>query len=55
VISRPCGTGAGGKRYIQVCGGGNVREGDSLEGLDVDRRMILKWNFKTFDGGHGLD
>jgi hypothetical protein len=26
-----------------------------LEGVGVDRRIILKWNFKTWDGSHGMD
>jgi hypothetical protein len=27
----------------------------SLEDPGVDRRIILKWIFKKWDGGHGLD
>jgi hypothetical protein len=34
---------------------GDLREGDHLEGPDVDRRIILKWIFKKWVGGHGLD
>jgi hypothetical protein len=26
-----------------------------LEGPGVDGRIILKWIFKKWDGGHGLD
>jgi hypothetical protein len=26
-----------------------------LKDLDVDGRIILKWIFKTWNGGHGLD
>jgi hypothetical protein len=33
---------------------GDLREGDHLEDLDVDGR-IIKWMFKKCDGGHGLD
>jgi hypothetical protein len=51
VIAWPCGTGRGDKRCIHGLGGGNVREGDNMEGLGVDRRMILKWNSKNLDGG----
>jgi len=28
---------------------------DHLEGSDVDRRIILKWIFRKWDGVHGLD
>jgi hypothetical protein len=33
----------------------NLREGDHLEDSDVDGRIILKWIFETWDGGHGMD
>jgi hypothetical protein len=34
---------------------GGLREGDKLGDPDVDGRIILKWIFKKWDGGHGLD
>jgi hypothetical protein len=34
---------------------GDVREGDHLKDQSVDGRIILKWTFKKWDGGHGLD
>jgi hypothetical protein len=34
---------------------GDLREGDHLGVPAVDRRIILKWIFKTWDGVHGPD
>jgi hypothetical protein len=34
---------------------GDLRAGDHLEDPDVDKRIILKWIFKKWEGGHGLD
>jgi len=41
----------GEERCLQGLGGGNLRERDYLEYLDVDRRIILKWIFKKWDVG----
>jgi len=34
---------------------GYLREGDDLDDPGADGRIILKWIFKKWDGGHGLD
>jgi hypothetical protein len=34
---------------------GNLRERNHLENLGVDGRIILKWVFKKWVWGHGLD
>ena len=34
---------------------GTLKERDHLEGPDVDVRIILKWIFRKWDVGHGLD
>jgi len=34
---------------------GNLRERDHLEDSGVDGRIILRWIFRKWDVGHGLD
>jgi hypothetical protein len=33
----------------------NLRERDHLEDPDVDGKVILRWIFRKWVGGHGLD
>jgi hypothetical protein len=35
--------------------GGKLRGGDCLKEVDINERVILKWIFKKWDWGHGLD
>ena len=34
---------------------GHVRERGHLEDPDVDERIILRWIYRKWGGGHGLD
>ena len=34
---------------------GNLEGKNHLEDLDADGRIILRWIFRMWDGGHGLD
>jgi len=34
---------------------GNLRERSHIEDPDVDGRIILRWIFRMWDRGHGLD
>jgi hypothetical protein len=43
-----------GEVYIEFWWG-NLRERDLLKGLGLDGRIILKWIFRKWDEGHGLD
>jgi len=43
------------KRYAYRFWWGNLRERDHLEDPGVDGRLILRWIFRKWNGGHGLD
>jgi len=34
---------------------GNLRERDHLEDPGIDGRIMLRWVFRKWDGGHGMD
>jgi hypothetical protein len=34
---------------------GNMKERDHLEELGIDERILLRWIFRKWVGGHGLD
>jgi len=40
---------------IQGFCGGDLKERGHMQDLRVDARIILKWIFKKWDRGHGLD
>jgi hypothetical protein len=55
-MGRARGTYVGQERCIQNFSGGHLRKRDHFEYPGADRRIILKWIFKNWDGrGHGLD
>jgi hypothetical protein len=54
MMSRACST-YGGEEENTGFSWGKMREGGCLEVPDVGGRIILKWIFMNWDGGHGLD
>jgi hypothetical protein len=45
----------GGSRGVYRVLVGNLMEGDPLEDQGVDERIIIRWSFRKWDGGYGLD
>jgi hypothetical protein len=43
------------EKFIQDFGGKNLKEGDYLEELGVQRRKIIKWIIKKKAVGRGLE
>ena len=43
------------RNVYKVLVGGNMRDRDHLEDPGTDGRIILRWIFRKWDGGHGLD
>jgi hypothetical protein len=52
-LGRSCST-CGGEAHEGFCWE-NLREGDHLEDPGVDGRIMLKWIFEKWEGGHVLD
>jgi hypothetical protein len=50
-----CSTYGGGEEAYAVFWWGNLRERYHLEDPGLDGRIILKWVFRKWDEGHGLD
>ena len=50
-----CSTYEGEQRHIQGIWWGILRESDTLDGKDVDRRIIVRWIFRKWDVENGLD
>jgi len=46
-----CRTYVGVERCLQGFGGGKLMERDYLENLSVGGRIILRWIFRSLDGG----
>jgi hypothetical protein len=53
-MSGACSTYGGREAYTGFWWG-NLRERDNFEDLGVDGRIILRWIFRKWDVGHGLD
>ena len=53
-MDRGCST-SGESGGVYIVWWGNVRKRDHLEDPDIDGRIILKWIFRKWDVGHGLD
>ena len=54
-MGRTCRTCGIEERYIEGFGGGNLKERDNLEDPGVNGRIILRWIFRKWDVGNGLD
>ena len=54
-MSRACSAYGGEERCIQSFWWENMRERDHLGDPDVDGRIILRWLFRKWDPGLGLD
>jgi len=44
-----------GEKYVQGFGGGNLKERDNFQDLDIGGKKILKGSYRNWRGGFGLD
>jgi len=54
-MSGACSMYGGEERCMQGFGGKNLKERGHLVDPDIDGRIILRWIFRKWNEGHGLD
>ena len=54
-MGEPCSVYGGEARFVQGFGWVNLKESDHFGDPGVDGRIILRWIFRKWGLGHGLD